>query len=83
MPEVTRRFRDKNTMDIYNVGDTFKSDDYKRVAFLVDRGFLEGSKQTTQYPKHVGGGWYELSDGEKVQGKDEAQEAEKALNNDA
>ena len=25
-----------------------------------------------QFPKHVGGGWYELSNGERVQGKDEA-----------
>lgn len=23
-------------------------------------------------PKHVGGGWYELSDGSRVQGKDDA-----------
>jgi len=29
------------------------------------------------FPKHVGGGWYELSNGERVQGKDEAIEAEK------
>ena len=25
-----------------------------------------------QFPKHVGGGWYELSNGERVQGKEEA-----------
>lgn len=24
------------------------------------------------FPKHVGGGWYELSNGERVQGKEEA-----------
>lgn len=24
------------------------------------------------FPKHVGGGWYELSTGERVQGKEEA-----------
>lgn len=29
--------------------------------------------------KHVGGGWYELSNGEKVQGKDEAEAAAAAL----
>lgn len=28
------------------------------------------------YPKHSGGSWYELSNGEKVQGKKEAQKAE-------
>ncbi len=26
------------------------------------------------FPKHTGGGWYELSNGEKVQGKDEAKD---------
>jgi uncharacterized protein YdhG (YjbR/CyaY superfamily) len=30
------------------------------------------------YPKHTGGGWYELSNGDKVQGKDRAVEAEAA-----
>ncbi len=29
--------------------------------------------------KHVGGGWYQLPNGEKVQGKEEAQEALKEL----
>lgn len=32
-----------------------------------------------QYPKHTGGGWYELSNGERVQGKESAIEAEEAL----
>ena len=31
------------------------------------------------YPKHTGGGWYELSNGEKVRGKEEAIKAEKEL----
>lgn len=30
-------------------------------------------------PTHVGGGWYELSDGTRVQGKDAAMAAEAAL----
>ena len=29
------------------------------------------------FPKHTGGGWYELSNGEKVQGKQEAKEAQR------
>ena len=29
-------------------------------------------EEVKQYPKHVGGGWYELSNGERVQGKEEA-----------
>ncbi|MDD3494193.1 MAG: hypothetical protein PHZ19_11935 [Candidatus Thermoplasmatota archaeon] len=31
------------------------------------------------YPRHVGGYWYELSDGRKVQGKEKAIEAEELL----
>lgn len=30
------------------------------------------------YPFHIGGGWYELSNGERVQGKEAAEEAEAA-----
>ena len=40
---------------------------------------LEGG-EGAEYPKHTGGGYYELSNGEKVQGKDAAIEAEKELN---
>ena len=32
-----------------------------------------------EYPVHTGGGWYELSNGEKVQGKQEAEKAEADL----
>jgi len=41
----------------------------------------EGFEQTenSEFPKHTGGGYYELSNGEKVKGKDAAIEAEKAL----
>jgi hypothetical protein len=31
------------------------------------------------YPEHRGGGWYELSDGSTVQGRDEAEEAQALL----
>lgn len=34
----------------------------------------------SDFPKHTGGGWYELSNGEKMQGKDEAIEAQNELN---
>jgi hypothetical protein len=39
----------------------------------------ESKKETNVYPKHTGGGWYELSNGEKVQGKEEAIKSEKEL----
>ena len=32
-----------------------------------------------EFPKHTGGGWYELSNGDKVQGKQEAKEQQKSV----
>lgn len=39
----------------------------------------QNQEDNEENPKHTGGGYYELSNGEKVQGKDAAIEAEKAL----
>lgn len=36
-----------------------------------------------EYPAHQGAGWYLLSNGEKVRGEDEANEAQAALNQEA
>lgn len=33
----------------------------------------------SEFPKHTGGGWYELSNGEKVQGQEAAETAEAKL----
>jgi len=38
--------------------------------------------QGIAYPIHVGGGWYELSNGEKVQGKEDAEQAQSELDGD-
>ena len=35
--------------------------------------------EEAEFPKHTGGGWYELSSGEKVQGKEDAEKAESKL----
>lgn len=39
----------------------------------------ESQEDEAEFPKHVGGGNYELSDGSKVKGKDKAVEAEAQL----
>lgn len=39
----------------------------------------DATGETKTYPHHVGGGTYELSNGEKVKGKEEALAAESAL----
>lgn len=41
----------------------------------------EPKADESEYPKHTGGGYYELSNGERVKGKDEAIEAENTLKN--
>ena len=52
--------------------------DNKRVDKLVKLGYIhkEDEEAKQDFPKHVGGGWYELSNGERVQGKEEALEKE-------
>lgn len=39
----------------------------------------KGEIDESEFPKHTSGAWYELSNGEKIQGKDEAIAAEAAL----
>ncbi|RDW17043.1 hypothetical protein CWR48_15695 [Oceanobacillus arenosus] len=40
---------------------------------------VESEDPEDEFPKHTGGGYYELSNGERVQGKDAAIEAENEL----
>ncbi|WP_107951361.1 hypothetical protein [Lysinibacillus parviboronicapiens] len=47
-----------------------------------EKGEQEQEEHVSEHPKHTGGGYYELSNGEKVKGKDEAIKAENALKSD-
>ncbi|QWH26534.1 hypothetical protein EXW51_00150 (plasmid) [Bacillus mycoides] len=81
---VKRAFRDKFTLIHYSIGDSYESNDVERVKYLQDEGFLNEEQITIQHketkdPVHVGGGYYELPNGEKVKGKDAALEALKEL----
>lgn len=92
---VIRAFIDKESKRGYSIGNVYESNDSERIAFLINKGFLEGthndesSSEDTEnndnespeieFPKHVGGGYYELSNGEKVKGKEEAFASEKEL----
>lgn len=40
---------------------------------------VESAEEEKEYPKHTGGGYYELSNGEKVKGKAKAFQAENEL----
>lgn len=77
--KVKSSFEDKFTHKVFRAGDLYEHNDADRVAFLIEAGYLEKEETNTGYPKHTGGSWYELSNGEKVQGKDEALIAEKEI----
>lgn len=49
--EVIKRFRDKETDTIYNVGSSFESTDNDRVNYLEQKGFLKSSKKTAAVKK--------------------------------
>lgn len=75
---VVKDFKDKeNKNKIYRKGDTFEGDS-KRVSFLVSLGYLkvivkeEPDNDPEKDLNDLGGGWYELPNGEKVKGKAEA-----------
>jgi hypothetical protein len=76
---VIRAFQDKNTKVHHPVDSFYESDDVERIEFLQNEGFLAADANDQVFPKHVGGGYYELSNEERVQGKKKATTAEKEL----
>ena len=67
-------------LDAGQVVDTDELPDEQRliVLRLYRAGKLE-RVEGSDAPSHLGGGWYRLSNGERVQGRDEAIAAEAAL----
>ena len=51
---------------------------YAEIMSINDK-LLEETEDKIEYPNHIGGGYYQLSNGEKIKGKDEALKAEEAL----
>ena len=45
----------------------------------AEKKVLSPIENTSKFPKFTGGGWYKLSNGEKIQGKENAIEAEKKV----
>lgn len=91
---VVSRFKEiEHDNHIYQPGEVYPAAGYEadpeRVAFLsavhpkYQRIYLAAVQgiddSPAEYPKHVGGSTFELSNGEKVKGKEEALAAEKAL----
>jgi len=55
----------------------------ERAMSLLNSGLAvpvkDAGAENARYPLHTGGGWYQLSDGSKVQGKGAAETAQKKL----
>ena len=45
----------------------------------ADKPEVEEAMSNTDFPRHTSGGWYELSDGQRIKGKAKAHELEEAL----
>lgn len=89
---VVEEFQCKLTKEFFPVGSQYVTDDQERIQFLNDAEYVEGATEVVSNPdhtaedddpnteiKHVGGGYYELPNGEKIKGKENAEEALKAL----
>jgi hypothetical protein len=83
--QVIKAFRDKDTLKHHAEGSVYSADE-ERIEFLQEKGFVgkeltikQKETDESELPKHVGGGYYELSNGEKVKGKEEAAIAEEEL----
>jgi hypothetical protein len=75
--KVLKTFRDKESMNIIAAGTEFEIEDAKRSDELIGLGYLEGEvSDESNLPEHLGGGYYQLSNGEKVRGKEEAIQAQ-------
>lgn len=88
--KVLSGFTDKDTKKVYKrnsiyPGESVSKERLKELTtknnsqnkVLIEK--VESAGGQEDFPKHTGGGWYELSNGEKVKGKDEAVKAENQL----
>jgi len=63
----------------YKPNERAEIEDEKAIRF-IKAGIAKPSKEKeVEYPHHTGGGWYETSDGRKIQGKEKAMAAERGL----
>lgn len=69
MSVVLKSFKCKVTKNVYREGTIYAGE---RLEELQELGYVEREEAPPEWPKHIGGGNYELSNGEKVKGKDAA-----------
>ena len=81
MFKVIRRFKDKDGT-IYEEGSFYNkplSKSRQEVLTTKNNKYKKAFIKELNFPHHIGGGWYELSNGEKVQGKTNSEAAEANL----
>lgn len=77
--DLLKKLEDKNVIEVENTISTGHYESIKNKTIEVQTVDLNNASDETADIKHIGGGWYELPNGEKVQGKDEAIEAIEVL----
>lgn len=68
MSKVLKQFTDKETKKKHLVGSEYEGSN-SRISELFSKGFLD---EPPKEPNHIGGGYYELPNGERVRGKEKA-----------
>ncbi len=81
---VIADFYDKETGELITAGETFEADDERyqalKAAGVIGKEVIKSDDDDdVEGLKKLGGGYYELPNGEKVRGKEKAIEALKAL----
>ncbi|MED0704946.1 hypothetical protein [Aneurinibacillus aneurinilyticus] len=76
---VIQTFRDKFTQNIHSAETFYETGDEKRASFLIESGYLKANDEHDEPLKNLGGGYYELPNGEKVRGKEKALRALKKV----
>lgn len=75
-----KKFNDRESGKKFLPGQPFHSDTKERIELLLEQGFIGVVEEDDDGPlKHVGAGWYELPNGDRVRSKEKAEEALKAL----
>lgn len=73
---VLKDFQCKETKKVYRAGETYEGN---RLEELQELGYVSAEEGADKFPKHTGGGFYQLSNGDKVKGKDAALAAQAEL----
>ena len=78
MYKVKKKFRDKDSNELYQPGDNYSTNNEQEEKKLFNAGYITKQKKQIESAtmpdntekkadiKHLGGGWYQLPDGRKV-----------------